>query len=399
MNPLDSHEVGRRLQEWRRIGRNTQDEVAKRLGTSRSNVAAIEAGQRRLTAEQIVNLAKAYGLGVNNLVRQGPPPAKLSAQFRLPADATVEDRSALDSAVASLEQLVERYLQLETLVGSPLRPLPPPPYEVRGGRAEEDGEEIADAERRRLGLGDGTVEELRDVLEREIGLRTFSLNVPGGVAGLFGVSPTAGPAVAINAGHPSTRQRWTLCHEYAHFLVHRARPEVTRLGSYQRVPETERFAEAFAAAFLMPRSGLVRRLRTLSEDGKDVRIADLLVLAGEFGVSAQAMILRLEGLRFVSSGEWDRLQATRIDLPAADRLVSVRKRQRDMQRFPRRYILLALEAYRRELITERELAEFLDLDRLALRRFLSDIAQTTIEGESIEWARLNLSDVVEVNAR
>src|SRR2546430_1746693 len=137
----------------------------------------MEAGQRRLTATLIGELARAYGISVSTLVRPGPEPARLSAQFRLPVDAVPEDRDALDSAIAQLEQCVEKYVRLETLVGAPLRPLSPPPaYELRSDRETEgDGEWIADAERRRLGLGDGPVEQLRDALERELGIRAFSL--------------------------------------------------------------------------------------------------------------------------------------------------------------------------------------------------------------------------------
>src|SRR5439155_8397927 len=132
-----------------------------------------------------------------------------------------------------------------------LRPLsPPPPYEsALTGDSRSDAENVADSERRRLGLGDGPLEEIRTLLERELGVRTFRIELPGGIAGLFGVSPNAGPAVAINDAHPATRQRWTLSHECAHFLLHRDRAEVTRLSGYQRVPDFERFADSFAGAF------------------------------------------------------------------------------------------------------------------------------------------------------
>jgi Zn-dependent peptidase ImmA (M78 family)/transcriptional regulator with XRE-family HTH domain len=399
---VDPREVGRRLQEWRRAKRETQQTIAERLETSRSNVAAIEAGQRRVSAQQIADLARAYRLSVSSLVRPGPEPARLSAQFRLPVDARPEDREALDAAVAQLEQLVERYLRLEVLVSAALRPLAPaPPYEVSLTKnARADGEQVAEAERRRLGLGDGPVDELRDLLERELGIRAFSLELPGGIAGLFGVSATAGPAVAINTAHPAPRQRWTLSHEYAHFLLHRDRAEITKLSGYQRVPEFERFAEAFAGAFLMPRSGLERRLRHLVAGDRDIVIADLLVLAGEFGVSPQALFLRLEDLGLIPAGEWDRVQATRVDLLRHEKIQPERRRQRDTSRFPRRYVLLALDAYERGLLTERELADYLEIDRLELRRFLADTAHTSVEGAGeIRNVQLQLGGIVDVNSR
>lgn len=394
---LDPRELGRRLQDHRKARRSTQEAIAGKLGLSRPGVAAIEAGQRRLTPDFLVRLADAYEIPVSQLVRSGPPPARLVAQFRLPGEVPA-DRDQLAAAVARLEGLVERYVELEEMLRAPLRTLPPPPYQYELERVEADAEAIADAERRRLGLGDGPLVGLRDTLEREFGLRIFSLELPGKVAGLFGLSPVAGPCIAINAAHPATRQNWTLAHECAHFLTAKDRPEVTRVGRYQRAPDSERFAERFAGAWLMPKSGIERRLRELTAERAALNVADLLALASEFEVSAQALILRLEDLRFLPAGEWDRISATRVDLVAAHRLLSLPERTRDVQRFSRRYVLLALDAYEKELITEHELAEYLELDRLAVRELLAQLSQSDVESEGgIARAELDPTLAVQVN--
>lgn len=394
---IDPRELGRRLQDHRKARRRTQEDIAGRLELSRPGIAAIEAGQRRLSPDLLVRLADAYEIPVSQLVRSGPPPARLVAQFRLPGEEPA-DRDQLASAAARLEGLVEDYVALEEVLGVPLRALPAPPYRFETDRVEADAEAIADAERRRLGLGDGSIVGVRDTLERELGLRIFSLDLPGRVAGLFGLSPSAGPCVAINAAHPATRQNWTLAHECAHFLTAKDRPEVTRIGRYQRAPDSERFAERFAGAWLMPKSGIERRLRELLSERDDLNVADLLVLASEFGVSAQALILRLEDLRFLPAGEWDRISATRVDLVAAHHLLSLPEPTRDVQRFPRRYVFLALDAYERELITEHELAEYLELDRLAVRELLAQLSQSDVESEGgIARAELDPALAVQVN--
>ena len=394
---IDPRELGRRLQDHRKARRETQVDIAGRLEMSRPGVAAIEAGQRRFTPDFLVRLSEAYEIPVSQLVRAGPPPARLVAQFRLPGEKPA-DREQLGAAVARLERLVERYVSLEQLLGAPLRSLPPPPYRFDPDRVEADAEAVAEAERRRLGLGDGPLAGLRDILERDLGLRIFSLDLPGRVAGLFGLSPVAGPCVAINSAHPATRQNWTLAHECAHFLTAKDRPEITRLGGYRRAPDAERFAERFAGAWLMPRSGIERRLRELAADRQDMNVADLLVLASEFGVSAQALILRLEDLRFLPAGEWDRISATRVDLMAAHRILSLPEPVRDVRRFSRRYVLLALDAYEQELITEHELAEYLELDRLAVRELLSTIAQADVESHNgVGRAELDIAVPVQVN--
>ena len=380
--------IGARLQEARRLRALTQQQIADRLGVSRPTVAAIEAGHRRLSPQMLVDLADAYETDVAALVREQPPSPSLAAQFRVPLSAAPVERDRLEQAVARLEELVRDYLRLEAMLDAPLRVPPPPPYVFEPKRAEEDADLVADAERRRLGLGDGPVHALRDLLEREFGLRIFGIAMPDAIGGLLGTSDVAGGCVAVNAAHAFVRQRWTLAHELAHYLVAPGRPEVTRVAGYHRLPEIERFAERFAASFLMPRPGLERRLREILRDGRQAIVADLLVLANDFGVSAQAMILRLEDLRFVPAGQWERLAASRLQVREAHRLLDLAEPSPDARRLPRRFTLLALEAYEREMVTERELGALLRVDRLDLRRqierFSSIDGGTADEGGAVD---------------
>ena len=131
-----------------------------------------------------------------------------------------------------------------------------------------------------------------------------------------------------------------------------------------------------------------------------MNVADLLVLASEFGVSAQALILRLEDLRFLPAGEWDRISATRVDLMATHQQpAALPEPMRDVRKFSRRYVLLALDAYEKELITaEHELAEYLELDRLAVRELLSTISQADVESDNgLGRAELDLAVPVQVD--
>jgi Zn-dependent peptidase ImmA (M78 family)/DNA-binding XRE family transcriptional regulator len=386
-------DIGRRLQERRRTRGNTQQQVADRLGVSRPTVAAIEAGQRRFTPEFIVRLAEAYGVSVSNLVRSPAPPiVELAAQFRLPHEVEPAERGELEHATADLEELVGDYLYLEQLIGAPMTALPSPPYRIDPDRFPAQAETIAETERRRLGLGEGPLYRLRDLLEREVGMRIFSLRLPRSVAGLFAAAQEAGPCVAINADHPNTRQRWTLGHEFGHYLTSVLGSEVTRLPSSRRISSEERFAEAFAGAFLMPRNGLQRRLTEIKSRGQPT-VADLLVLAGDYEVSPQALVLRLEDLGLVGPGLWDRLQASRLDLTAARAHLGVEGPAPDGRMLPARFMLLAIEAYEHDNLSERQLADLLHLDRLSVREILRSMARAEVEsGGEVTAVEFDLSE-------
>ena len=168
---------------------------------------------------------------------------------------------------------------------------------------------MAASERNRLGLGDGPILNLREVLESDVGLRVFYTELPSDLAGIFAYTEELGGCIAVNSRHPEERRRWSMAHEYGHFLTSRFRPELTILGRFERIPASERFADAFAAALLMPASGLRRRFYQISRAAEGgVTAAEVCRMAHYYFVSVEAMMLRLEELRLLPGGTWERLR-------------------------------------------------------------------------------------------
>lgn len=375
--------LAERIREARRQSGLTQEEVGKHLGVARTTIVAIERGERRVQPEELMKLAALFGRQVNDLLRASAPVEPLGVQFRLSLARAAEPKH-LESAVTELERLAEDYLELERITRTPLPRHYPPLYAVDGLGIGQAAQEIAAQERNRLSLGDGPLLELRESLENDVGIRIFSTEMPGSVAALFGFNEQFGACIAINAKHPRERQNWSMAHEYGHFLTTRYRAEITALFAYQRVPEGERLADAFAAAFLMPPAGLTRRLNDLRRArSASPTPADLLRLAASYRVSFQAMVLRLEDLSLLSSGTWDRLEMGGFRVQEARELMSLPSDEPDREMLPLRYRYLAVEAYRQGLITEGQFAHFLRRDRLAAReeaQALSRSRELTDEG-------------------
>jgi len=368
--------IGRRLREARRERGFTQEQIAEHLGLARTTIVAIEKGGRRVTPEELIKLAELYGRSVNELLRPGVPVEGLAAQFRLAMARKAPEVPELERLVLELQRLAEDYVELERITGSKPARSYPPPHEVEGLPPEPVGEQAAIAERSRLGLGDGPVLQLRELLEHDVGLRVFVLDLPSSVAGLFAYSEEAGGCVAINSKHPAERQRWSLAHEYGHFLTNRYRPEITLLRSYQRLPAAERMAEEFAANFLIPATGLTRRFAELkrARPGGPTP-ADLLQLAHLYQVSLQALIFRLEALRLLRPGTWDHLEAAGFRVGEARRLLDLSSLEPDTSQLPARYRYLAVEAYLKGLISEGQFARFLRMDRVAARAVAQELAR------------------------
>jgi Zn-dependent peptidase ImmA (M78 family)/DNA-binding XRE family transcriptional regulator len=371
LETIDPKVMGRRLQDARKTRGLTQQDVAHELGIARTTVTAIEQGERKVRPEELIQLARLYGREVSDLVREREVVEEFIVQFRTAIAQAGRHQTELSRAIQEFQQFCEDYLELERLCGAPLTRNYPPQYSIEGISPEEAAEDIASAERNRLGLGDGPILRLREILENDVGLRIFYPRLPSHIAGMFGFTDKLGGCIAINAVHPEERQRWSLGHEYSHFLTNRFRPEVSVMFVYERVPASERFADAFAGAFLMPSHGLKRRFHELSRLRKGkITPAELCRLAYYYLVSVEALTRRLESLRLLPSGIWDRLRDSGFKVREAQTILGLEPHPRTDHLLPLRYQYLAVEAYQRGDLTEGQLARFLRVDRLEARQLV-----------------------------
>jgi hypothetical protein len=116
-----------------------------------------------------------------------------------------------------------------------------------------------------------------------------------GISGVFYNHPRLGFCILVNTATTPGRQTFTLAHEFAHALFHyQDYGLVSRTNDPDR---KERFADAFAAHFLVPGAALRARVAQ-SPLGAVVGPLDVLTLHRYFRVSYATMLVRLhsEGL-------------------------------------------------------------------------------------------------------
>lgn len=105
--------------------------------------------------------------------------------------------------------------------------------------------------------------------------------------------------VGINANRPITRQRFTAAHELCHHFRDADKQISCLIGSNK---EIERFAEAFAAAVLMPLTELRIQVNKRKKNNGCVSFDDVLEIATYFGVSFQACLYRIAYMIHAISG-------------------------------------------------------------------------------------------------
>lgn len=392
---VNPQQLGERLRQAREANGLTQTEVAARLGVSRPSVAELEAGRRGVSALELDRLAYLFGRDIREFLR-----ASFDAEDALAAVLRAAPELAEDDLAESLRHAVRlgrELSSLEELVGLRGADLAAPtfPATVPRGRWEavQQGERAAEEERRRLDLGTAPIDDVAEQLGTR-GVRTVCVDQPADISGMTLRLREAGLLVVVNRAHPWLRRRFSWAHELGHVrLDPDLLSQVTRSSHRDDLREVR--ANAFAAAFLLPADGVrqfVERLgkgepsraraRLYDGDGalpvegraapgsQRIQLYDVILVAHHFRVSRKAALYRLLNLKLLKQNEFKDLLAMEeagtgkrlqelLRLPAPDP-TELR------EEFRHRLLGLALEAYRRELISQGklvELAHLVDVDR------------------------------------
>lgn len=359
--------LGERLRGARSGANLTQDAAAASLGMARTTLVAIEKGQRPVKPDEVLALARLYGVSVGKLMSPDAIHVDLAAKFR---QAQGRDSSkAVVQAMTLLNRLVTGAVQLERLLGQDLRTDYPPPIRINPSLANQQAEDAADNLRARLGLGLGPIPDLIGVLELELGLRIFFRPLPSRISGLYAFEPAIGACILVNANHNWKRRVQTAAHETGHFVSDRSHADIL---DREDVPLTahERFAKRFGSALLMPASGVRARFDRIvgSENRFDVR--ELILLAHQFGVATEAMCRRLEDLILLPQGTWDSMRDRGFGNDLEQGVVNETSTQIKPPVVSPRLAYLAATALERELLSEGQACDLLAIDRLELKEAL-----------------------------
>jgi Zn-dependent peptidase ImmA (M78 family)/transcriptional regulator with XRE-family HTH domain len=367
--------VGQRLAEARKARGITQEVAAEHIGMSRPTFIALEKGERAAKPEEIIKLAALYGQPVNHFVRTLGPLTDFQPHFRAAMEKVKPaDVEPLKAAIKEFKTFVENYIDLEQRMKSPMRLNYPQPVALNlRVNVSELAEDVASRERQRLGLGDQPIPNIRGLLEQDVGVRIFFTRLPRMFAGMFIFVDNLGGCMLINSVHPADRQRASIAHKYAHLIVDRHTAGIDYLTIHGRKPANERFAESFAMSFLMPASSVRFRFNEIVNATGNFQVGDLVKLKHQFAVSLEAMALRLESLGLLKQGTWELQKERGLPVREAEKHLGLATDARPEPAYPDRYKFLAVHAYQRGELSEKELASYLSCDLWESRRVIQEV--------------------------
>jgi Zn-dependent peptidase ImmA (M78 family) len=338
--------------------------VATALEIPRPAVSLIEAGRRSVSSIELARLARLYGKSASAFLFQ-PEEEQILQYFRAEAPLAEPDEAVVGEAV----EWFRYYAMLEeSIYGEQRYDLPT--YPVPRGLAIDQGANLAEQERRRLGLGDAPVPSMIDLLEHE-GVKVLLRQFPSdsSISGFFFFGPDIGPCAVINNGESASRQRFTAAHEYAHFLVDREERRGEICDTVRRREPFEMRANAFAASFLLPAASVDAALDDLGAEKLRVQPEHAVHLMYHFGVSYDAVLWRLLNLNRITRDQRDEL--ARISPTGLARALGYDGEPGEGEPEPDRWRTIAIEAWREGEISLGKLSELLGISKHQLRSVLS----------------------------
>jgi len=314
MEQQQSVRIGQRLKAAREHARMTQQQLAALLGLEhRQTLASIEAGERRLSAEELLRAVSVLGADLDYF----------TDAFRLVGEGRFSFRARPGIAPNLLDRFEDRagrwiatYRELGAQQGEAPEWLE---HKLALSRQStfEEAQAAAEAIADRWQLGDCPAESLHGAMERQLNALVLFVDAPAGISGAASQVPGLN-AVLVNRREPEGRRNFDIAHELFHLLTWDVMPperveaaDVPRGGKGHRV---EQLAENFAAALLM-REAIVRArwaARALSSDLHDwlnETAVDLRVSAiackwrlHNIGCLSKADLLHIDDQRLVANG-------------------------------------------------------------------------------------------------
>jgi Zn-dependent peptidase ImmA (M78 family) len=136
-------------------------------------------------------------------------------------------------------------------------------------------------------------------IAEKLGVKVFAADLNKDVSGMLLKQPARDPEIYINGSDSPNRRRFSCAHELGHYVKRTSggdSPEALEFVDFrdplsaQGQDQDEIWANQFAAALLMPRELVLRLHEELQAPA---------ALAGEFGVSTDAMTFRLQNLGLI----------------------------------------------------------------------------------------------------
>ncbi|HLM67312.1 MAG TPA: XRE family transcriptional regulator [Longimicrobium sp.] len=345
--------IARRIKALRERQGITQAALAAQLGfNDRQTLAAIEAGERRVSPEELVGLAQALGVDLDAFL----DPYRLIGEGAFSFRAKEVEEPALAAFEEQARRWIATYRELGVQAGDEPRRLGQK-LELYPWSSFEDASASAELLWKLWDLGEVPADRLEQAIETQLGALVLYVDAAEGISGAASQLPGL-QAILVNRRESQGRRSFDLAHELFHLLTWDAMPP-SRVEPLEakavKGNRVEQMAESFAAALLMPAPIVATRW---AERGGEDLPPWMSRTAAALRVSVPALQWRLVNLGHLPRAEVQRMGAVpRQPAPGAQPVPLL---------FSRRFVARVAEAVNAGRLSLRRAASLLGLSMAEL---------------------------------
>ena len=357
--------IGARLRSSREELGLTQDKLAKALNLSAEFISLLELSKRTPSLETLKGITDFFKKDISYFFE-----AK-----SVPLDKMYEAAGGDNKIKLGLKKFYSECrlcLDAENSLG--LSPELAPLYTTA------DAQQLAIAERRRIGLGNEPIRNAFALLERQ-GLHIFRQTLPeeSDISGVFLFFDVEKSAFAlVNGRHSPGHQAFIAVHQYYHLLKDRYIGLVVDnhdvfVSEYLPLYHPrEKLAHTFTLHFMIPQDK-VSEIVSLEIRSAKIDLNKVLYLKRYFGVSVMAMLYALQEYGYLSSGQFKDYQKKETAELEEKVFGCVEDRDKPAKQSARNLISdrlnwLILEALEKKKIDEVKALQFLKMNKKQLKK-------------------------------
>lgn len=284
MNSAANINLSERLLTARRMSGLSLQELSDKMQNrvSRQAIHQFEQGKSKPETDTLLDLANALDVRLDYFYRNSAITFE-KLEYRKKVKLTKSEEIAIQETA---KDRLERYFELEELTNAQLSFTNP--IEDFIIKNLDDIETAAEQVRAVWNLGLKPIPSVIEMLE-EKGIKVLEVDATDGFQG-FSAEANAALIVVINANDDAFRKRFTAIHELAHILL-----------KFEEGLDIEKYCHAFSGAFLFPKPSVIE---VFSAKRKKVSFAELIQQKCYYGISIQAILMRLRNLDIIADSTY-----------------------------------------------------------------------------------------------
>lgn len=297
----DATSVGDQIRRLREQAGLTASDLAEATGLDVDALRCLEDGGQDFEAATIFGLAEFLKVSPMAILEPDSLPGRLPVATRTNGDGVSDATTWRLISLAELHHVLSANGHLTSVSAR----IGEAPQRRPAQSLQEHADDLAQWAGDRLKFpnkGASRLVDLASIVESRFGVDVMVETREEGAPLGASITDPEFPFILVNADQSTPRALFTLAHELGHMLNqdgHLLHVDGHLGGS----TDSERSANAFAAAFLMPKTDIVK---IIDKHGRGVKSLAHMLL--KFSVSYEALVYRLHNLRFINIHGRDRLK-------------------------------------------------------------------------------------------